>query len=361
MMQSKYSNSVSFTGKTRIVLVLLGIIPVLLVIYLFVYERINITDMIVFFAALALLSILAGFSLLRSSADSLAHLARMIGSIGSGEMNDPIHIRGDQEITDIAAHVNSVIVKLQEAQRGIKDQSVQLMLYARDISESYKKIKEEIELRNRLSRYVGENLVEKLIHSQDEVFLDDERKEVSILFADIRSFTTIAEKMAAEQVVALLNEFFNLMVDIVFQHHGILDKFIGDQLMATFGLMPSENHHSFDALSSAMAMQDATEALMSKRATQGKETFAIGIGINSGSAIVGNVGSENRMDYTTIGNMVNVAARLQQIAKGGEILMGEDTYLQVKGQCSIRKKGKISVKNKAEPILCYECVRRDAD
>jgi len=357
MMKSKYRNSVSFTGKTRIALVLLGIIPFLLVVYLFVYERINISDMIVLFAALALLSILAGFSLLRTFADSLANLTRTIGGIAAGEMNDPVQIRGDQELTDIAAHVNSVLMKLNEAQIGIKEQSVQLMIYARDMSQSYKKTKEEIELRGRLSRYVGENLVEKLMQFKDEVFLENERKDVTILFADIRSFTSLAEKMQANEVVSMLSQFFNVMVDIIFKNNGILDKFIGDQLMAVFGLVPSANHHSFDAITSAIAMQDATEELMRERAEQGKETFAVGIGINTGSAIVGNVGSENRMDYTAIGDSVNTAARLQQIAKGGEILIGEETYFQTKGRFPVRERGKITVKNKTEPISCYWVTR----
>jgi len=357
MMKSRYKNSVSFIGKTRIVLVLLAIIPFLLVIYLFVYERIDITDLIVLFAALALLSILAGFSLLRSSADALVNLARNIGSIDAGEMNDPIQIRGDQELNDIAGHLNSVIMKLHEAQRGIKEQSVQLMLYAKDISQSYKKTKEEIELRGRLSRYVGENLVEKLMQSKDEVFPENERKEVTILFADIRSFSTIAERMVAEEVVALLNEFFNLMVDIVFKNNGILDKFIGDQLMAVFGLVPSTNHHSFDSISAAIEMQRGVERLMEDRAREGQEKFAVGIGINTGSVIMGNVGSENRLDYTAIGDIVNTAARLQQIAKGGEIIIGPETYHQTKNHFPIRKKGGLQVKNRSEIVMCYEVIR----
>jgi len=356
-MKSRHRNSVSFTGKTRIVLVLLGIIPFLLVIYLFVYERINISDMIVLFAALALLSILTGFSLLRSSADSLANLASKILSIEADEMSAPIQIRGDQELIDIAAHVNFVLLKLQEAQKGIKEQSVQLMLYAKDISQSYKKTKEEIKLREKLSRYVGENLVEKLMQSKDDVFLENERKELTILFADIRSFTTIAERMAAEEVVALLNEFFNLMVDIVFKNNGILDKFIGDQLMAVFGLMPSETPHSLNAVNAAVEMQNATEALMIERVEQKQETFGIGIGINTGDAIVGNVGSKNRMDYTAIGNSVNIAARLQQIAKRGEIIIGEETYRQTQGRFRMRKKSELHVKNKTEPVMCYDVLR----
>lgn len=134
-------------------------------------------------------------------------------------------------------------------------------------------------------------------------------------------------------------------------------SFVLDQFMAVFGLMPSETPHSLNTVNAAIEMQDATEDLMKARAKQGKETFEIGIGINTGSAIVGNVGSENRMDYTVIGDTVNVAGRLQQIARGGEIIIGEQTYLQTQGRFSIRKRGGISVKSKTKPIICYEVVR----
>jgi adenylate cyclase len=357
MMKSRYKNSVSFTGKTRIVLVLVGIIPFLLVVYLFVYERIQISDMIVLFAALVLFSILAGFSLLRSSADSLAHLATKTRDMETWATNDPIQIRGDQELTDIADHFNAMLGQLQEGQKNIKEQSLQLIVYARDLSQSYRKAKDEERIRNRLSRYVGENLVEKLIHEKNELLLENERKEVTILFADIRSFTTIAERMPAEEVVSMLNQFFSIMVDIVFKNQGILDKFIGDQLMAVFGLMPSENPYSLNAVNTAIEMQNATEALMIERAEQKQETFGIGIGINTGDAIVGNVGSKNRMDYTTIGDSVNIAARLQEIAKRGEIIIGEETYRQTQGHFRMKKKVKLHLKNKTEPVICYEVPR----
>jgi adenylate cyclase len=356
-MKSHYQNSKSFFGKSRIILVLLGIIPFLLVAYLFIYENMDLTDMVVLFSALALFSILTGFSLMRRSADQLIKLSRETGMIEAGEKSEPIHISADQELNDIAGHFNSVLKKLNEANRDIKEQSVQLMLYARDISQSYKKTREEIELRNRLSRYLGENLVEKLMQSKDDVFFENERKEVSLLFADIRSFSTIAERMAAEEVVALLNEFFNLMVDIVFNNNGILDKFVGDQLMAVFGLVPSTNHHSFDSISAAIEMQRAVERLMEDRAREGQEKFAVGIGINTGSVIMGNVGSENRLDYTAIGDIVNTAARLQQIAKGGEIIIGPETYHQTKNHLPIRKKGGLQVKNRSEIVMCYEVIR----
>jgi len=357
MIKSKYQNSKSFFGKTRIVLALLGIIPFLLVTYLFVYENIDLTDRVILFSALALFSILTGFSLMRRSADQLVNLSRETGMVEAGVKSEPVHISADQELNDIANHFNSVASKLQDTQSDIKEQSIQLMIYARDISQSYIRTKEEEELRVRLSRYVGEHLVEKLISSKKGVLLENERRDVTILFADIRSFTTITERMAAEEVVSMLNQFFGTMVDIIFKNNGILDKFVGDELMAVFGLIPSENSAPHNAIQVAIEMQDATEDLMKVRTEQDKETFEVGIGINTGSAIVGNVGSDNRMDYTVIGDSVNVAARLEQIAKGGEILIGEETYRQTQNRFHIQKKGELRVKNKTEPVICYEVSR----
>ncbi|MBW1693989.1 MAG: adenylate/guanylate cyclase domain-containing protein, partial [Deltaproteobacteria bacterium] len=305
------------------------------------------------FSALALFSILTGFILLRKSSDQLINLLKKTSIAKDGESNGPIKIKADQEIDDIAENFNVVLNKLNGVDREIKEQSVQLMNYARDLSQSYKRMKEEEELRSRLSRYVGENLVEKLIDSKEGGFPENERKEVAVLFADIRSFTTIAEGMNAHNIVSMLNEFFDRMVDVIFINNGILDKFVGDQVMAVFGLMTSENNASYEAVKSAIEMQDVTKALIRVRRSQKKQTFEIGVGINTGPVVVGNVGSKNRMDYTIIGDSVNVAARLQQMAKGGEIIIGARTYRQVQGRFQVEKKGEISLKNKLKPVLCY--------
>jgi adenylate cyclase len=356
-MKSNYQTALSFYGKTRIVLVLLGLIPFLLVIYLFFYGKIDITGMISLFSVLALFSILTGFSLMRRSADQLVHLAKETSMVEAGGKNEPITIKADQELKDIASHFNSMFTKLNEANRDIKNQSIQLMIYAKDISLAHQRTKQEEVLRNRLSRYVGENLVEKVIHSKNGVLLENERKEITILFADIRSFTAIAERLEAEEVVSMLNQFFDIMVGIIFKNNGVLDKFVGDQLMAIFGLIPSKNNNSYNAIHAAIEMQNATKELMKVWANEDKDTFEIGIGINTGSAIVGNLGSENRMDYTAIGNSVNVAAKLQQIARGGKIIIGEQTYRQIQGNFHIEKKVKLRLKNKTEPVICYEVSR----
>ena len=332
-------------------MILLGILPFLVVIYLFVYEKIEMTDMMVLLSALAVFFILTGFSLLRSSSDQLVNLSIETDSIVSGVKSDLIQLKADQELNDIADNFNSILTELYDVRKEIKEQSVQLMVYSKDLSLSYQRIKEEEKLRDMLGRYVGDDLVKKLADSKSEVFLQNERMEVTILFADIRSFSTFSERMEAEEVVSMLNRFFSIMADIIFRNNGILDKFVGDQIMAVFGLVPSENSGPYGAIHAAIEMQDAI---------QEKETFEIGIGINTGSVIVGNVGSENRMDYTVIGDSVNVAARLEQMAKGGEIIIGEKTYSQTQKLFRIQDKNEIYVKNKIEPVICYKVLRKES-
>jgi class 3 adenylate cyclase len=166
-------------------------------------------------------------------------------------------------------------------------------------------MKEDDDLREKLSRYVGKNLIDRLMKSRS-LFGNERREDDS--FADIRSFTSISESMPAEEVVSMLNEFFSAMVDITFRHNGILDKFVGDQLMAVFGNVSSGSSTPYDdAIRAALKMQEATRKLMVLRTQRNKAVFQIGIGINTGEAVLGSVGSRNRMDYTVIGDCVNVA------------------------------------------------------
>lgn len=356
-MMSEYRSSKSFIGKTPVILAMLGILPLLLVIYLFVYEQLNVTTMVLLMSAFALFSLLTGYSLMRRSADQLVKLALETKSIDSGEKDIPIDISADEEITDIARHFNSMHKKLNDLNQEIKEQSVQLMIYGRDMARSYQLIKEEERLRNRLSRYVGNTLVETLISSKDELVVKNERREVTILFADIRQFSSFSEKMSAEDVVAMLNQFFGTMVDIVFQNKGILDKFIGDAIMAVFGIIKPNSNGAYDAVKTAIEMQAATEKLVNERRRGGQEAFDIGIGVNTGYAIFGSVGSQNRLDYTVIGDSVNIAARLEKIAKGGEIVIGEETYRKIMGKFKINEKGGIRIRNKKDPVICYDVVR----
>lgn len=350
--KSKYLNFKSFFGKSRIALALMSIIPILLMIYLFFFEKIFISNTTFLLSATALFSILIGFSILRRSVDQLVDLAKMIENTVSGKKSESIKIQADEELNDIAKNFNLIL-------KEVKEQSIRLMTYARDLTEAYELHEKEVHLRNRLMRYVREDLVEKLINSKNGNFFENERKEVTILFADIRSFTEITEKMPAEEVVAMLNQFFSIMVEIIFRNNGVLDKFVGDNLMALFGFIPSKNPASLGAIQAAIEMQEATEDLMMKRKKEGKETFQIGIGINTGIAVVGNVGCENRIDYTVIGDCVNIASKLEQMARGGEIIVGETTYRQISDHFQIRKKGEIYVKNKNKSLKFFHLSRTE--
>ncbi len=357
MSKSDYSHYDSLRGKTRMAFFLLSVVPILVISYLFIQERINLTDTILLFTALILFSILSGFSLLRRSTDQLATLAQETARVLDGEIVALAESCPDKELRDITSHFNAVLEKLKDADRSFREQSIQLLTYARDLSLSYKKSREEEILRSRLSRYVGPNLVEKLMSAKGKGLFENERREVTVLFADIRSFTAISERLPAEEVVCMLNQFFSAMTDIIFEHKGVLDKFVGDQIMAIFGLVASETIATVDAVIAALAMQSAIEDIMKDRQDAGKKTFQIGIGINSGTAIVGNIGSQSRMDYTVIGDCVNVAARLQQAVEGGQILVGERTYAETKDWFPYEEIGQLSLRNRAEPVICYR-IRR---
>jgi adenylate cyclase len=344
-------------GKMMVALFMMAVIPYLLLVYLFVYNAITLTQTAFMFVPLILFSILSGYSLIRRSADNVFYLSRETELLESGKRNGPIQISADREINEIASHFNSLMNKLEKMNRKNQEQAMQLMVYSRDLALSYQKTKQEEDLRNRLSRYVGSHLVEKLVSTKDSVLAETERMEVTVLFADIRSFTALAERMAADAVVLLLNQFFSVMVDIVFKNNGLLDKFVGDQLIAVFGLVDATGNPADNAIRTAIEMQTATEAMMRQRGETGLEIFEIGIGINTGMAIIGNIGSSNRMDYTVIGDCVNVASRLERMAKGCEIIIGERTYLCHSDIFNIESRGEIYVKNKMEPVICYNILR----
>ncbi len=343
----------SLGGKVNVALILMFLLPYLLLAYLFVYQKISATETILFFLPLIFLSVLSGFLLLRRSADQLEFLSRQMERIQAGESSGPIKIQADRELLEIANYFNSLMERMEQMNRKNQEQATQLMVYSRDLALSYQKSKQEEALRNRLSRYVGNNLVEKLINLKEGVLLETERREVTVLFADIRSFTAIAERMTAENVVLMLNQYFSVMVDIIFKNSGLLDKFVGDQLIAVFGLMESDANPSENGVRTALEMQQATRSLMERRRVEGQECFEVGIGINTGVAIIGNIGSSNRMDYTVIGDCVNVAARLEELAEGGEIVIGEPTYQKNSGAFQFESRGEVYVKNKNAPVVCY--------
>ncbi|MBU1420282.1 MAG: adenylate/guanylate cyclase domain-containing protein [Proteobacteria bacterium] len=343
----------SFYRRIRISLGLMGILPFLLAMYLVLQEVGAPSQTMIVSAALVLFSILMGFVLLRKSSDQLACLARETSMPGPGDVPLPLNVKVDGELKDIATNFNAVVAQLNKANRDIQSRSFQLQEFARNLSDSYEQLESENRLRTHLCRYVGKDLVEKLMVSKDGKLLKDERKIVTVMFADIRSFTAISEQIEPEEVLAMLNEYFTVMVDIVFKYNGMLDKLVGDQIMAVFGHMSSEREGARAAVRAAFEMQNAAAVLMRKRAKDGLPVFKIGIGINTGSAILGSVGAENRKDYTVIGDTVNAAARLEKHAGEREVVIGERTCKHIPPSIYTGNRQELRMKNRMEPVVCY--------
>jgi len=192
----------------------------------------------------------------------------------------------------------------------------------------------------------------------DDALMVGERKDVSILFSDIRGYTSLTEKMEAAQVVSLLNEYFETMVEAVFNYDGTLDKFIGDALMAVFGApLPLENH-GWMAVQSALDMRRRLVEFNHDRGTPEKPIIRIGIGISSGEVVSGNIGSQKRMDYTVIGDGVDISSRLEGTTKeyGCDIILSEYTYNLCRDRIWVRELDRIRVKGKTKPVSIYELI-----
>ncbi|MNI35217.1 Adenylate cyclase 2 [compost metagenome] len=204
-------------------------------------------------------------------------------------------------------------------------------------------------------RFVAQSVVDELLQSGEDVKLGGSRKDISLIFVDIRGFTPMSEKLEPEQVIQVLNEYLDVCTRAIFKFNGTLDKFMGDGVMAMFGAPISFDNHPEMTVRAALEMKSQADILEKKLI----ETYGIGVkfglGINSGPAVVGNIGSEGlRLDYTAIGDTVNLAARLESNAKPGQILISENTYARVKDLFRIDPVGEIKVKGKKKPVMVYE-------
>jgi class 3 adenylate cyclase len=206
-------------------------------------------------------------------------------------------------------------------------------------------------IKSQLERYVPAQLVHAIIDPQEEVSLAPGRKSIAILFSDIRNFTTTCEELEAETIVSHLNEYFTHMVDVIFSHEGTVDKFVGDMIVALFGAPSQLLSNEEQAIAAAIAMQDRIRQIPIPWI---RENFKTGIGITSGRVVVGNIGSPRHMDYTAIGDEVNLASRLQAIAKGGQILTSRSVYDATKHLYTYREFGNLLVKGKRNTVQVFE-------
>lgn len=219
-------------------------------------------------------------------------------------------------------------------------------------------IKEELEKRritNIFGRYVATQIVDEILETGEEnLSLGGKRKDITILFVDIRGFTPLSEVAEPEEVVQILNDYLELCTDAVFDNKGTLDKFIGDAAMAIYNAPLELENHPYHAVKTAWDMKVNGAKLAIALEEKFNKKVQFGIGVNTGKAVVGNIGSKVRMDYTAIGDAVNTAARLESNAKPGQILISDATYQQVKDYVKVTNLGAMKVKGKSQEIEVYQ-------
>jgi adenylate cyclase len=210
-------------------------------------------------------------------------------------------------------------------------------------------------------RFMPRHVVEQILAQPEALSLGGTNQLVTVLFADIRGFTTIAERMPPETVVRMLNEFFSEMTPIVFGHRGLLDKYIGDAVMAIFGAPYPSEDSAAAAVAAAIAMQRRMLTLNEELKTAGLPQLGMGIGINTGMVTVGYIGSEQRTDYTVIGDAVNLAARLEGESNAWQILISAGTLAAIGEIFRVQPVGELPIKGKSIPVQVYEVIWRPED
>jgi adenylate cyclase len=216
--------------------------------------------------------------------------------------------------------------------------------------------REKGQLRGAFRHYLNETVMEQMLEHPERLRLGGEKREMTVLFSDIRGFTALSERISPETLVRLMNSYLTPMTEIVFEEGGTLDKYIGDALMAFWGAPLEQPEHALHACRTAVRFTQKLSELKMLWAAQGLPELEIGVGVNTGPMIVGNMGSDLRFNYTVMGDAVNLASRLEALNKEYKtrILISESTFLLVRGQVSARKLGRAQVRGKQAPVPIYE-------
>ncbi len=300
-----------------------------------VYRSIATVQKLVFGSVIAaiLVAAAAGILLARRMTRPIAALVDFAGELAKRRFDSKVTVRSTDEI-------------------GVLGDALETA--ATELAASDKAIKKELAIRSDLGRYLPNQLVDQIVKRERSLALGGERREISVLFADVVGFTPLAEREAAETVVKLLNELFSILTEIVFRHGGTVDKFVGDCVMAVWGTSGDQPDHPQRAIAAARDMQRWLEVANELWHDQHGITIELAIGVHTGDAVVGNFGSETRMEFTAIGDVVNVAARLEAIARPNQILSTIATRARLADDTDFVSLGVRPLIGKAQPIELFE-------
>lgn len=274
-----------------------------------------------------LLGTLGAMLLSRYFTGSIHELLNGVKAVTKGDLSLTLKRRADDEIGDLTTAFNQMTDSLREKEQ-IKDA---------------------------FRRYVSRQVAEEIFKNPDQYIetLQGSRRKVTVLFADIRGFTPLTERLPAERVVTLLNEVLTIMTKVIFKYEGTVDKFIGDSIMGVFGAPIAHDDDTDRSIHAAVEIQKSMFEMSEQRNRKDREMMKVGIGINTGEVVVGNIGAKVRLDYTVIGGAVNIANRLQEVASGGEIIISEDVFKETKVPYKFSESMLIKVKGKEDPVKIY--------
>jgi class 3 adenylate cyclase len=260
-----------------------------------------------------------------------------------------VSLEFSDEIGELGHYFNIMTKELGMANRQIKNYALRAVISRRN----------ERKIRNIFQKYVPQDVIEKY-YEEPESMLEGESRILGVLFSDIRNFTSFSEKMPPHEVVESLNKYFDFMVEIIMKHNGIVDKYIGDAIMAFFGAPVHHDNDAVEAVSAGLDMIDALARFNQWQFERNRQPFQMGIGINYGFMTVGNIGTEKKMDYTVIGDMVNLASRMEGLTKHykQKILVAKSVYKKLDGKMPCRLIDRVRVKGKSEVHSVYT-VRRE--
>jgi len=264
------------------------------------------------------------------------------------DLKQRVPVQYNDEIGELAFTFNSMLTELEGAYNQIKEYAYESVLAQ----------KKEERIKTMFQKYVPQDVVNQIVSNPDAALIG-KNANITVLFSDIRSFTTISESMQPDVLVDSLNRYFSVMVDIIYKRKGIIDKYIGDAIMAIFGAPKEYGDDVQQAVLSGVEMLEKLDIFNKQQRERGLKEFNIGIGINYGPVTVGNIGTSHKMDYTVIGDAVNLASRLEGLTKEyhTKLIISEGTYDAVKNFFYVREIDRVRVKGKLKPVKIFEPAR----
>lgn len=256
--------------------------------------------------------------------------------------------------TELLARVRAALREKEILQR-LKDSNDQLTA----LNERINSLNKELELRNSFikdvfGRYTSDEIVETLLESPEGLSLGGEKRKVTVLMADLRGFTSLSEKLPPEQVVKILNNYLSKMTEVIDSYGGTIDEFIGDAILAIFGAPTLREDDAQRAVACAVMMQRAMEEVNATNAADSLPAVEMGVAINTGEVIVGNIGSHRRAKYGVVGKSVNLTSRIESLTVGGQILVSESTFAEVGPDARTVGTNTVSLKGVSEPVTVYD-------